>query len=101
MAKSTFPSLVAGEPRWDVGQAAALRDFITTPSGQSFLRQMIYLRPLVQEMTNPFKRQVQQDTRSGFEQAIAEILRLAEPPTSSQADERAATSETQRQTANS
>lgn len=94
-----FPTLLAGEPRWTEAERGELATFLQKPSGQALLRQLIYLRPLVQEKSNPFKRQVQQDERAGFEAAIAEVLRLAEPPPSSRADEQRAQRATQNATA--
>lgn len=81
-----LPPLLPGEPSWNEEDAAALREFITSPVGQRFLRLMMYRRTLVSERKDPEVRRIQSDERAGFEAGIAEILNIAESKPISQLD---------------
>lgn len=71
--------LLPGAVRFSDESGSALRSFLVTPAGQSFMRSLLQLRPTVSG-TDPEARRVRSDERAGFEACIQEILNLAESP---------------------
>jgi hypothetical protein len=93
----TLPPPPISEPRWGEAEAQALRLFLHGNVGQRFLQRLEFSRPLVNETRDGNRRRVLQDERSGFEQCILEICRLAS--SSIPADARDAQQATQATTA--
>jgi hypothetical protein len=83
---SPFPPLLPGEPAWGEAESARLREVLREPIGQLLLRRLLYERPEVTERSNRDARNIQSDTRAGFEACIASILNLADPQPLSAAD---------------
>ncbi len=79
-----------GRPSWDDGDAASLRAFLSGPIGQRFLAHLFYLRPEVAALEGEARR-VQQDTHTGHENCIRDILTMAEPTPISEQDRAAQT----------
>lgn len=77
MARLDLAALLPDEPVWGEQDGATLRDFLSKPFGQLFLRRLMYMRPSVVGYDRD-KRAIQSDERAGFEGCISEILRLAE-----------------------
>lgn len=75
---AVFPKLLPGEPAWGAGEEASLREFIMTPIGQRFLQRLIYFRPDVTERRDRAVRNIQSDTRAGYEECLQNIFQLAE-----------------------
>ena len=69
--------LLPGEPSFNNDDGAQLRAFLLTPTGQHFMRRLLFSRPAV-EGYDPEKRRIRSDERAGFEACIQEILVLAE-----------------------
>jgi hypothetical protein len=73
------------EPVWSSDQAAALRQFLNTPSGQTFLQRMLWLRPGVSTITpggpfDPDRRIAEADVQAGYELALQEMINLTVSP---------------------
>lgn len=72
-------------PTWSSDQAAALRQFLNTPSGQIFLQRMFWLRPGVSTMTpgvpvDTARRMAEADVQAGYELALQEMINLTVSP---------------------
>ncbi len=81
-----FPKLLPGEPAWGGGEEANLREYLMTPMGQRFLQKLIFLRPDVTERRDRAVRNIQSDTRAGYEECLAQIFQLADSPPLTAAD---------------
>lgn len=71
-------------PEWSGDQAAALRQFLNTPSGQTFLQRLFWFRPSVTppSETQPGdagRRTAEADVLCGYELAIREIISHTNP----------------------
>ena len=71
--------------KWTVDEAAALRQFLNTPAGQSTLRQLYQLRPLLPfvPVNTPFdtaRRAAESEQLAGYEKCIRDILTLTASP---------------------
>jgi hypothetical protein len=73
-----IPALLPGEPNWTQSDNEGLRAFLLTPTGQHFLRRLLFARPFVPDSPADIRR-VRQDERTGWEGCLAEVLNLAEP----------------------
>jgi hypothetical protein len=72
-------------PTWSSDQAAALRQFLNTPSGQTFLQRMFWMRPSVSTITpgvpvDPDRRIAEADVQAGYELALQEMINLTVSP---------------------
>jgi hypothetical protein len=72
-------------PSWSSDQAAALRQFLNTPSGQIFLQRMFWLRPGVSTITpgvpvDTARRMAEADVQAGYELALQEMINLTVSP---------------------
>lgn len=72
-------------PTWSSDQAAALRQFLNTPSGQIFLQRMFWLRPGVSTITpgvpvDTSRRMAEADVQAGYELALQEMINLTVSP---------------------
>jgi hypothetical protein len=72
-------------PTWSSDQAAALRQFLNTPSGQIFLQRMFWLRPGVSTITpgvpvDTARRMAEADVQAGYELALQEMINLTVSP---------------------
>lgn len=85
----SFPAILPGEPPWSPSEQAILLDFLRSPVGQLFLRSLFFRRPLVTEARDREARNIQADTLAGYDECIAEILRLSEGRPLSTADQAA------------
>lgn len=78
---------IATEPvQWSADQAAALRQFLSTPSGQAFLQRMFEDRPIASlpPMGTPVdavRRSVEAENLLGYEKAMQNIINLTVSPT--------------------
>jgi len=75
------------EPIWTADQAATLRQFFNTPTGQLFLRTVFYRRPTVSPLPSgpaatidPARRAAESEQLAGYERAFQELLSLTIPP---------------------
>jgi hypothetical protein len=76
-SEKLLPALLPGEPGWTPTDSEGLRAFLLTPTGQHFMRRLLYARPSIPSEGE--RRRIRQDEHTGFEGCIAEILDLAEP----------------------
>lgn len=72
-------------PQWSSDQAAALRQFLNTPSGQQFLQQLFWLRPTVSPLVpgvnmGKSRRMAEAEIQAGYERAIQQIIDLTVSP---------------------
>lgn len=72
-------------PVWSSDQAAALRQFLNTPSGQTFLQRMFWMRPGVSTITpgapvDTARRMAEADVQAGYELALQEMINLTVSP---------------------
>lgn len=72
-------------PAWSSDQAAALRQFLNTPSGQIFLQRMFWMRPGVSTITpgtpvDTARRMAEADVQAGYELALQEMINLTVSP---------------------
>lgn len=72
-------------PQWSSDQAAALRQFLNTPSGQQFLQQLFWFRPTVTpivpgQIVDVPRRMAEADVQAGYERAIQQIIDLTVSP---------------------
>lgn len=70
-------------PPWTSDMAAALRQFLNTPSGQNMLRYLAWYRPSITPLpsapeaeVNIDRRRIEADMFSGYEQCLQSIIQL-------------------------
>lgn len=71
-------------PEWTGDQAAALRQFLNTASGQAFLQRLFWFRPSVTppnavQAVDATRRLAEADILCGYELAIREIINHTNP----------------------
>lgn len=72
-------------PDWSSDMAAALRQFLNTPSGQQMLRTLAWYRPTITPLPaspdadiNLDRRRVESDIFAGYEQCLQSIIQLTQ-----------------------
>lgn len=71
--------LLPTAPVWSEADAAGLRDFLGGALGQRVLQNLFYQRPDVGKFTLSLEhRAAMADRRAGFEEAITELMKLAD-----------------------
>lgn len=73
--------MIIGEPSpWNKDAAALLTQFLETHTGKVFLAQLLYHRPALSSASDTSSVALQAKYVAGYEQAIAQIMNLTEPP---------------------
>lgn len=87
---ATSMKIPTEQPKWTSDMAAALRQFLNTTPGQTFLQQMYWLRPVppmlpaTHQPIDPTTRIAHADQLFGYERAIQDILALTSEPVNPQ-----------------
>lgn len=70
-------------PPWEAIDAAVLRQFLATVTGQRFIDQIFYHRPKASELSDPVKRAMQSCLAGGYEEMFEKINHLTLPASTS------------------